>query len=119
MSSGVLSARQTRQLHHTAASGVMLCLIPSGFDFGTACGTIRGMIMALKNDRGRVLISCREAAELYPCSMRYIRKLCQAGRLPFEEVGGTYMVDRAEVMRLANRDATGREAKRSEGFTPG
>ena len=77
------------------------------------------MIMALKNDRGRVLISCREAAELYPCSMRYIRKLCQAGRLAYEEVGGTYMVDRAELLKLANRDATGREAKRSEGFNPG
>ncbi len=75
--------------------------------------------MALQNDRGRVLISCREAAELYPCSMRYIRKLCQAGRLAYEEVGGTYMVHRAELLTLANRDATGREAKRSEGFNPG
>jgi excisionase family DNA binding protein len=77
------------------------------------------MIMAIRDNTGRTLISCREAAELYPCSMRYIRKLVQSGRLVSQEVGGTYMVDRAEVLAISRRKATGRLRKRSEGFRAG
>lgn len=78
------------------------------------------MIMALKDDAtGRTLISCREAAELYECGMRYIRRLVSDGRLTHIEVGGTYMVDRAEVVALAKRKDSGRQRKRSEGFNPG
>jgi excisionase family DNA binding protein len=73
----------------------------------------------LTDDSGRVLISCREAAEIYGCGMRYIRRLVTDGRLHCVEVGRTYMVAEAEVRELAGRDAEGRQRKRSEGFRPG
>lgn len=75
--------------------------------------------MAIRDNQGRTLISCREAAELYPCSMRYIRQLVQSGRLASQEVGGTYMVDRAELLAISRRKDGGRLKKRSEGFRPG
>jgi excisionase family DNA binding protein len=73
----------------------------------------------LTDETGRVLISCREAAEIYGCGMRYIRRLVTDGRLHCVEVGRTYMVDEAEVRELAARDAAGRQRQRSEGFRPG
>lgn len=75
--------------------------------------------MAIRDNQGRTLISCREAAELYPCSMGYIRRLVRDGRLSSQEVGGTYMVDRAEVLTISRRKDTGRLKKRSEGFRAG
>lgn len=79
------------------------------------------MIVALRNERGRKLISCREAAEQYGCTMSYIRRLARLGRLETEEVGGSYVFDEAEVRRLANQAAKGegRQRKRSGGFKPG
>lgn len=79
------------------------------------------MIVALRNDRGRKMISCREAAEAYGCSMSYIRRLARTGRLEAEEVGGSYVFDEAEVKRLASQAAKGegRQRKRAEGFRPG
>jgi excisionase family DNA binding protein len=77
------------------------------------------MIMAMKDESGRKMLSCKQAAEEYGCSMRYIRKLAQAGRLTHEIVGGSYMVAADEVKKLARRTATGRERKRSEGFKEG
>ena len=73
----------------------------------------------MKDDRGRKLISCREAAEAYGCTMGYIRKLARQGRITHELVCGSYMVSLEEVRKLAGRKATGREKKRSEGFKPG
>ena len=79
------------------------------------------MIMALRNERGRKLISCREAAEAYGCTMSYIRRLARLGRLETEEVGGSYVFDEAEVRKLAAQaaKADGRQRKRAGGFKPG
>jgi excisionase family DNA binding protein len=79
------------------------------------------MIMALRNERGRKLISCREAAEAYGCTMSYIRRLARLGRLEKEEVGGSYVFDEAEVRKLAAQAAKGegRQRKRAGGFKPG
>lgn len=91
------------------------------FDLGARIGTIGGMIMALQNHRGRKLISCRQAAETYGCTMRYIRRLAKDGKLETELVGGSYLFDEAAVKALAALagKAEGRERKRSEGFKPG
>ena len=77
------------------------------------------MIMAMKDEAGRKMLSCKEAAEEYGCTMRYIRKLAKDGRISSEVVGGAYMVAADEVRKLARRKATGREKKRAEGFKPG
>jgi hypothetical protein len=77
------------------------------------------MIMAMKDESGRKMLSCKQAAEEYGCSMRYIRKLAQAGRLTHEIVAGSYMVAADEVKKLARRSSTGRERKRAEGFKEG
>jgi hypothetical protein len=77
------------------------------------------MIMAMKDEAGRKMLSCKEAAAEYGCTMRYIRKLAQTGRVSFEIVGGSYMVAADEIRKLARRNATGRERKRSEGFKEG
>ena len=79
------------------------------------------MIVALRNERGRKLISCRDAADAYGCSMSYIRRLARLGRLETEEVGGSYLFDEAEVKRLAAQadKGEGRHRKRAEGFKPG
>ena len=79
------------------------------------------MIMALRNERGRKLISCREAAEAYGCTMSYIRRLARLGRLETEEVGGSYVFDESEVRNLASQAAKGegRQRKRAGGFKPG
>lgn len=65
------------------------------------------------------MVSCREAAETYGCTMRYIRKLALDGRLTYELVGGTYMVSLEEVRQIAGRKASGRSRKRAEGFKAG
>ena len=79
------------------------------------------MIVALKNEHGRKMISCRKAAEAYGCSMSYIRRLARLGRLHTDEVGGSYLFDEAEVKRLASQAAKGegRQRKRAEGLKPG
>lgn len=75
--------------------------------------------MVMKDSAGRRMLSCKQAAETYGCSMRYIRKLAQGGRLTHEIVAGSYMVSEDEVRRLAKRTSTGRERKRAEGFKEG
>ncbi len=110
-------------VHYCTASGLRLAKlsVSLGFDCRSRIGTIGGMIMALQNDRGRKLISCREAAEAYGCTMSYIRRLARLGRLEHEEVGGTYVFDEAEVKRLAAQaaKAEGRQRKRAVRFKPG
>ena len=61
--------------------------------------------MALRNEKGRKLISCKQAAEAYGCTMSYIRRLARLGRLETEEVGGSYVFDELEVKRLAAQAA--------------
>ena len=77
------------------------------------------MIAIMKDDQGRKLLTCNEAAELYGCSMRYIRKLAAAGRVHSETVGRTYMVAEDDVKRLASRQDGGRLRKRSSGHKGG
>ena len=75
--------------------------------------------MTLKNEKGRKLVSCREAAEAYGCTMRYIRKLAKDQRLSTELHGGAYFFDIEEVKKLASRKDGGRLKKRAEGFKEG
>jgi len=77
------------------------------------------MIALMKDDTGRKMLSCHDAAKLYGCSMRYIRKLALQGKLTHELVGGAYMVAADEVRKLAGRKTTGRTKKRSSKFSEG
>ena len=79
------------------------------------------MIAAMKNDRGRKMISCREAAQDYGCSMRYIRKLVEDGRLSHEVVAGSYFVPADEVASLKAKVAkgTGRHKPKEKRFSEG
>lgn len=86
---------------------------------GAGIGSIPRMIALMKDDKGRKMVSCREAAETYGCSMRYIRKLALDGRLTYEIVGGSYMVSLEEVRKISGRKESGRSRKRAEGFKPG
>lgn len=80
-----------------------------------------GMVMALKNERGRDMIDCRAAAERYGCSMRYIRALVLRGHLAADTVGGTYVVNAADVDRLKAKAARGkgRSKPKARGFREG
>jgi excisionase family DNA binding protein len=79
------------------------------------------MIAMIRDNNGRKMISCREAAEKYGCSMRYIRKLALAGKLDHEVVGGSYMVAEADVTKLKAKVAkgTGRHKPKAERFKEG
>ena len=79
------------------------------------------MIMALRNERGRKLMSCREAANAYGCTMSYIRRLARLRRIESEEVGGCYFFEEGDVKRLAAQAAKGegRQRKRAVRFKPG
>lgn len=95
--------------------------VSPAFDRCTAIGTIGGMIAFMKDDKGRKLLSCREAAERYGCSMRYIRKLAKDGTIYSETVAGSYMVSAEDVARIKARVAkgTGRHKPKAEKFRPG
>lgn len=75
----------------------------------------------MKNEQGRKLISCREAAEQYRCSMRWVRKLAQAGRIYSETVAGCYMVAEADVAKLKAKTSkgTGRHKPKADKFKAG
>jgi hypothetical protein len=66
------------------------------------------MIAMMKNEQGRKLISCREAAEQYRCSMRWVRKLAAAGRIYSETVAGCYMVAETDVAKFKAKTAKGK-----------
>lgn len=75
----------------------------------------------MKNDTGRKLLTCRDAAEKYGCSMRYIRKLASDGQVYAEIVAGSYMVSEAD---LASRKAKvakgkGRHKPKAQRFAAG
>ena len=61
---------------------------------------------------GRSLITCQDAAKLYGCSMGYIRRLARDGKVFAATVGRTYLVDRAELKKLASQGGY-----MSKGFT--
>jgi len=75
----------------------------------------------VKNDEGRKLLTCREAAERYGCSMRWIRRLAQDGRVYSEVVAGSYMVAEADVAKLKAKTAKGkgRHKPKADKFTAG
>lgn len=75
----------------------------------------------MKDDTGRKMLSCREAAEKYGCSMRYIRKLAAAGKVASEIVAGSYMVSEADVAKLKAKVAkgTGRHKPKAKRFGEG
>lgn len=75
----------------------------------------------MRDDKGRKLLSCREAAERYGCSMRYIRKLAQDGKVYSETVAGSYMVAADDVAKIKARvsKGTGRHKPKAEKFRPG
>lgn len=75
----------------------------------------------MKDDTGRKMLSCREAAQKYGCSMRYIRKLAKDGKVASEIVGGSYVVSEADVARLKATTAKGkgRHKPKAEKFRPG
>jgi excisionase family DNA binding protein len=77
--------------------------------------------MALRDNAGRELIDCREAARRYGCTMRYIRALVTRGTLSAEIAGGTYLLDAAQVEGLKKRVAKGkgRNRPRADKFKPG
>ena len=79
------------------------------------------MIMSISNTSGRKLLSCREAAQEYGCSMAYIRRLAREKKLEQESIGGTYFVTAVSLRRLAAKaeKGTGRARKRAEGFKAG
>lgn len=77
------------------------------------------MIALMKSDQGRKLVTCNRAAEVYGCSMRYIRRLAAEGRIYSEVVGRTYMVAEDDVKKLATRKDGGRLRKRATGHKEG
>ena len=84
-------------------------------------GIIGSMIATMKNDRGRKMLSCRDAAEEYGCSMRYIRRLVEDGKLSHETVAGGYFVPAEEVAALKSQVAkgTGRHKPKASKFSQG
>jgi len=73
----------------------------------------------MKDDAGNRMIGANEAAELYGCSQRYIRRLAAEGRIRSEIVGRTYLVSAADVKKLSSRQDGGRLRKRATGHKPG
>lgn len=65
------------------------------------------MIAMMKDDTGRKLLSCRDAAKKYGCSMRYIRKLAKDGEIYSEVMAGSYMVAEADVAARKAKVAKG------------
>ena len=74
-----------------------------------------GMI-AVKNENGREIVSCSEAAEAYGCTMSYMRRLAREDRVRTEEHAGVWWFDIEDVRKLAGRSDGGRKKKRSQGF---
>jgi hypothetical protein len=79
------------------------------------------MIAMVKDDTGRKLLSCRDAAVKYGCSMRWIRKLALDGRVYSELQAGSYMVSEADVAKIKAKTAkgTGRHKPKAAKFKPG
>jgi excisionase family DNA binding protein len=79
------------------------------------------MIALMKDDTGRKMLSCHDAAKLYGCSMRYMRRLALEGKLASETVGGSYFVSEADVKRLKAQVAKGkgRHKPKAEQFRAG
>jgi hypothetical protein len=79
------------------------------------------MIAMMKDDTGRKMLSCRDAALKYGCTMRWIRKLALDGKVASEIVAGSYMVSEADVAKIKAKTAkgTGRHKPKATKFKPG
>jgi hypothetical protein len=79
------------------------------------------MIALMKDDTGRKMLSCHDAAAKYGCSMRWIRRLAQEGKVYSEVVGGSYMVSEADLAKLKAKVAKGkgRHKPKAQEFRPG
>lgn len=77
--------------------------------------------MAIINEDGSKMIDCREAAQRYGCTMRYIRRLALDGRIEHEIRGGAYLFPAAAVEALKREAAKGegRHRRRADGFKAG
>jgi hypothetical protein len=73
-------------------------------------------MVAVKNESGRELVPCSEAAEAYGCTMSYMRRLARDERVRTEEHAGIWWFDIEDVRKLASRTDGGRKKKRSQGF---
>lgn len=75
----------------------------------------------MKDDTGRKMLSCRDAALKYGCTMRWIRKLALDGKVASEIVAGSYMVSEADVAKIKAKTAkgTGRHKPKATKFKPG
>lgn len=75
----------------------------------------------MRDDTGRKLISCHDAAKLYGCSMRYMRRLAKDGKVGSESVGGSYLVSESDVKRLKAEvsKGTGRHKPKDRKFSEG
>lgn len=70
----------------------------------------------MKNEKGREMVSCSDAAEAYGCTMSYMRRLARKDRVRTEEHAGVWWFDIEDVRKLAGRTEGGRKKKRSQGF---
>lgn len=70
----------------------------------------------MKNDKGREMVSCSEAAQEYGCTMSYMRRLAREDRVRAEEHAGVWWFDLEDVRKLSEREDEGRKRKRSQGF---
>jgi len=73
-------------------------------------------MVAVKNEKGREMVPCSEAAEAYGCTMSYMRRLAREERVRTEEHAGVWWFDIEDVRKLADRSDEGRKKKRSQGF---
>jgi hypothetical protein len=73
-------------------------------------------MVAVKNEKGREMVSCSDAAEAYGCTMSYMRRLAREDRVRTEEHAGVWWFDIEDVRKLAGRTEGGRKKKRSQGF---
>jgi predicted oxidoreductase len=79
------------------------------------------MIAMMKDDSGRKMLSCQDAAKLYDCSMRYMRRLALKGKVGSEIIGGAYFVSEDDVNRLKAevQKGTGRFKAKERKFSAG
>jgi len=61
------------------------------------------------------LISSKEAAEKLGVHITRVQVLIREGRLPAKQIGGTYVIDEADLKRVANRKPGRPRIKKARG----
>ena len=64
---------------------------------------------------GMKLISSKEAAEKLGVHITRVQVLIREGRLPAKQIGGTYVIDEADLKRVANRKPGRPRIKKARG----